>query len=208
VVWVPEQSGKDRLEKGMNLHKDIPTGGLRVRPDIIARIGAEFDRLSRLVASGTGGFRGFEADELNALTAILREKKNEFLAGLPEDSWFEYWQANGRVHDVFRNDARAKVIYETRQARRPGGPAPMRYIGFRDDAECRVFRFSTLPEDATAEVRRVHVPLPYFMRDGLALQEGPAFGVRLLERENTVDYKATREDVDQFRTELKTRTKK
>ena len=192
----------------MNVYKDTPVGGMRVRPDIIAKVAAEFDRLAKLVASGTGGFRGFQADELNVLTAIVREKKNEFLAGVPEDSWFEYWRADGRVHDVFRNDARAKVIYDTRQARRPGVPMPMRYIGFRDDAECRVFRFSTLPEDETAEVRRVRVPLPYFMRDGLALQEGPAFGARLLEREQAADYKATREDIEQFRTELKTRVAK
>jgi hypothetical protein len=208
VVWVPEQSDKDRLENGMNLYKDIPADDLRVRPDMIAKVGAEFDRLAKLVTSGTGGFRGFQMDELSALTTIVCEKKSEFLAGVPLGSWFQYWQANGRVHDVFRNDARVKVIYDTRQARRPGVPMPMRYMGFRDDAECRVFRFSTLPEDETAEVRRVHVPLPYFMRNGLALQEGPAFGVRLLEREQTADYKATREDVDQFRTELKTRVAK
>jgi hypothetical protein len=192
----------------MNLHKEMPAGVPRVRPGIIAKVGAEFDRLARLVASGTGGFRGFQTDELNALTAIIREKKSEFLAGVPEGAWFEYWNASGRVHDVFRNDARAKAIYDTRQARKPGVPMPMRYIGFRDDAECRVFRFSTLPEDETAEVRRVHVPLPYFMRDGLSFQEGPAFGVRLLEREQIADYKATREDVEQFRTELKTRVTK
>jgi hypothetical protein len=192
----------------MNFHRDIPAGDLRVRPDITAKVGAEFDRLARLVASGTGGFRGFEPDELRVLTAIVREKKNEFLAGLPEGSWFEYWKANDRVHDVFRNDARAKAIYDTRQARKSGLPMPMRYIGFRDEAECRVFRFSTLPGDETAEVRRVHVPLRYFMRDGLALQEGPAFVARLIEREQTADYEATREDVEQFRTELKTRVAK
>jgi len=187
----------------MNFHRDIPAGGLSVRPDIIAKVGAEFDRLARLVASGAGGFRGFQPDELNALTAILREKKNEFLAGMPDGSWFEYWNANDRVHEAFRNDARAKAIYDTRQARKPGGPMPMRYIGFRDEAECRVFRFSTLPGDETADVRRVHVPLRYFMRDGLSLQEGPAFVARLIEREQTADYQATREDVEQFRTELK-----
>lgn len=188
-------------------HKDIP-GALRVHPEMIAKVGAEFDRLARLVASGTGGFRGFETDELTSLTAIVREKKNEFLAGVPQDSWAEYWKADGRVHEVFRNDVRAKAIYDTRQARRPGAPMPMRYIGFRDDAECRVFRFSTLPEDETAEVRRVRVPLPYFTRDGLALQEGPAFGARLLEREAIGDYRATREDVERFRTELKPRISK
>jgi hypothetical protein len=210
LVWfgVPEQSGKDRLENAMNLYKELPAGGFCLDPDIIAKVGAEFDRLAKLIASGIGGFRGFQPDELNALTAIIQEKKNEFLAGVPEGSWFQYWKLNTRVHDVFRNDARAKTIYEARQARRPGIPMPMRYIGFRDDAECRVFRFSTLPEDQTAEVRRVHVPLPYFMRNGLALQEGPAFGVRLLEREQTVDYKATREDVEQFRADIKTRVVK
>jgi hypothetical protein len=192
----------------MNSYEEMPADATRARPDMIAKVGAEFDRLTRLVASGTGGFRGFQSDELTALTAILREKKNEFLAGFPTGSWLEFWNASGRVHDVFRNDTRAKVIYDTRQARKPGAALPMRYIGFRDDTECRVFRFSTLPEDETAEVCRIRVPLPYFMRNGLALQEGPAFGFRLLEREQTTDYKATREDVEQFRTELKTRVAK
>jgi len=188
--------------------KDVPTEGLCLNPEMTVKVGAEFDRLARVVASGVGGFRGFQADELNALTAILREKKNEFLAGVPDGSWFEYWKLNTRVHEVFRSDARARAIYDARQARRPGAPMPMRYLGFRDDAECRVFHFSTLPDDETAEVCRVRVPLPYFLRDGLALQEGPAFGARLLEREQSADYKATREDIEQFRAELKTRVAK
>jgi hypothetical protein len=179
-------------------------GDIRVRPDI-TKVTAEFDRLAKLIAAGAGGFRGFQTDERDALTAVIQEKRNEFLAGAPTGPWFEYWTADGRVHNVFRNDARAKAIYDARQARRPSVPMPMRYIGFRDNGECRVFRFSTLPEDDTAEVCHVHVPLAYFMRNGLVLQEGPAFGARLLEREQTSDYKATREDVDKFRGELKPR---
>lgn len=192
----------------MNLHHGITAGDAQIRPDIAAKLGAEFDRLARSIASGSGAFRGFHTDELDSLAAIVREKKNQFLAGVPAGAWLEYWNTNGRVHEVFRNDARAKAIYDARQARRPAVPMPMRYIGFRDNAECRVFRFSTLPEDEAAEVRCVHVPLPYFVRDGLALQEGPAFGARLLERDQASDYTATREDVEQFRAELKTRVGK
>lgn len=50
------------------------------------------------------------------------------------DSWFEYWNTNGRVHG----------------------------------------------DDETAEVRRVHVRLLFFVRDGLALQEAPCGGFRIL----------------------------
>jgi hypothetical protein len=177
---------------------------MRIHPDI-TKVTAEFDRLAKLIGSGAGGFRGFQTEERDALAAIIQEKKNEFMAASPTAPWAEYWTADGRVHEVFRSDSRARAIYDARQARRPGVPMPMRFIGFRDNVECRVFRFSTLPEDEMAEVCHVHVPLAYFGRNGLVLQEGPAFGVRLLEREQTPDYKATREDVDKFRSDLKPR---
>ena len=73
----------------MKLHKDIPASDLRARPDIIAKVGAEFDHLARLVAPGTGGFRGFQTDDPNALTAIIREKKTNSWAACPRGSWFE-----------------------------------------------------------------------------------------------------------------------
>ena len=166
--------------------------------EFAARLNAEFDRLSKVIESGSNRSRGFTAAEVDALHSVIEEKRAEFQAGQAGDLWIEYWQEPGRVHTVFRSDDRTKAIYQARLNRRPNGEPPMRYLGFRDDAKFRIFRFSSLPvlEDGTCDVR---IPMAFFGRDGITFQEGPALcSTLLMEGAAFAVYDATREDVGRF----------
>jgi hypothetical protein len=165
---------------------------------LAAKLTSEFDNLSRLIASGTSQFRGFAAAELSTLASVVEEKRAEFLAGGSTQLWIRYWQETGRVHGVFRSDARSRAVYQARLSRRPSG-SPVRYMGFTDDGKWRTFRFSPLPETEVAGLCRIRVPVAFFGRDSLTLQEGPALCLTIMaELGERADYDATCEDVERF----------
>ncbi len=166
--------------------------------EFAARLNAEFDRLSRVIASGTPRSRGFTVEELDALQIVIEEKRAEFRAGRATGFWIEYWQEPGRVHSVFRSDDRTKAIYQARLSRRPNGEPPMRYMGFSDDGKHRTFRFSPLPV-IDGGMCQIRIALSLFGRNGIALQEGPALCATILtEAVELTRYEATRDDVERF----------
>jgi hypothetical protein len=164
----------------------------------ITGLNAEFEELSRLIQSGLSRFRGFLSSELAALTTVLEERRAEFLNCAP-DLRVQHWQLAKRVEHIFRTDPRTKAIYDARQKRQPVTVAPLRYVGFSDDGQCRTFRFSPLPVVDDFGAFHIRVSLAFFGRDALSLQQGPAFSATILsELGQPADYDATGEDVEKF----------
>jgi hypothetical protein len=171
-----------------------PAGAL-----LAARLTAEFNRLANLVESGSNQFRGFAADELAALTIVIAEKRAEFQIDLVTESGVQFWRPQGRVLSVFREDARTKAIYLARLNRRPNGELSFRYVGFTDGLTYRTFRFTPISVMENGDACRIRVPLDFFGRSGLTLQDGPALCAKILmDSGERMSYDATYEDVEGF----------
>lgn len=168
--------------------------------DFEKEVNAEFDRVSRLMSTGSNQYRGFVAGEIDALAALLEEKRAESLAGASFSQSIHNWLLAGGAQRVLTADPRARAIYEARnERRRAASTGPIRYFGFRDDGEFRIFNFGRLPMTDDAAMLHVSVSLTFFTRQSMSLQDGPGFCATILsEKEDPADYEVTAEDVEKF----------
>jgi hypothetical protein len=148
-----------------------------------ARVNAEFDGLSRSIAAGVQWNVGLNAREIALLLEVLEEKRSQELNALMSVDWIRSWTSNGRARSILLADSRAALTYQARDERRHAAvDRPVRYFGFMDEGGFRVFRFGRLPETESSPKYRVSVPLAFFSRNKMALQDGPGFCAAILSR--------------------------
>jgi hypothetical protein len=171
-------------------------------PAVSAEAGSvnlEFDRVVQIISSGATRYQGLTPEEVEALIAILEEKRTQFLSrGAAMQGYGSRY--SGRVQTILIADPRAKAIFDARLQRRRIAPeGPIRYLGFDTTTEARVFRFGRLPARDAGDLFQIRISHAFFGPHKLSLQEGPGFCSTILsEKDHPTNYVATEEDVQEF----------
>ena len=75
-----------------------------------ARVNAEFDRLSKSIATGSESNAGLRPGEIALLLEVLEEKRcEELTTGMSMDR-IRLWRANGRARSILLTDARRACL--------------------------------------------------------------------------------------------------